>query len=436
MTSALRARRPFREGGRGEFRQRARNFSWMLLLFGFRTGSQTLYFFLVVRILDVAEFGAFAACLALASAVAPFATWGTGYLIVRDVSRDERAFGRSWGNSLLVTGVLGVVGTGLVAGLSAVLWGPTVTIATGVLVAAAELLAANCTQLASQAFIAVEQHRLAAAAGAGLLIARLLGAVAAWQSSVGTLVGWCVVYAVVSAAGASAAVLLVWVRLARPEVNVRAIVRSSKDGGYFAVGLASQTLVNDLDKVLVARWDTFTGAGTYAAAYRVVGVGCLPVSALLATTFATFFRAGGAGGLGNSLATARKILPLSIAIGLVCSALLYVGAPLVPVALGSEYDGSVPIIRILAVVPLLKSVHYFAADALSGADHQLVRSAVQIGVVLVNAVLTVFLLVECSIRGAAVASVVTEGLLVVCMWSTAVVLNRSTGRGRRRSSTV
>jgi O-antigen/teichoic acid export membrane protein len=87
--------------------------------------------------------------------------------------------------------------------------------------------------------------------------------------------------------------------------------------------------------------------------------------------------------------------------------------------LGSRYEAVVPAVRWLALIPLLRCVHSFLADALSGAGLQRARTAIQASVAVVNVVANLIILPRYSWRGAAWTSLGCDGLLVVVFWSTA-----------------
>jgi O-antigen/teichoic acid export membrane protein len=109
-------------------------------------------------------------------------------------------------------------------------------------------------------------------------------------------------------------------------------------------------------------------------------------------------------------------------------------APLVPVVLGQSYAGVTTAIRWLAILPLLRAMHYFAADALTGAGHQELRTAAQIGVALLNVALNLALIPAYSWQGAAWASIVSDGSLAACLWMILLSLSRHSmqpGQGPR-----
>ena len=59
-------------------------------------------------------------------------------------------------------------------------------------------------------------------------------------------------------------------------------------------------------------------------------------------------------------------------------------APVLPHILGSKYEAVVPAVRWLALIPLLRCIHSFLADALSGAGLQRTRTGIQVFVAVIN----------------------------------------------------
>jgi O-antigen/teichoic acid export membrane protein len=84
--------------------------------------------------------------------------------------------------------------------------------------------------------------------------------------------------------------------------------------------------------------------------------------------------------------------------------------------MGQEYARSVEALRWLCVLPVIKSVHAFLSDTLTGADYQWQRSTVQILVAGFNIVLNLWIIRAYAWRGAAWSSVITDSLLVVLLY--------------------
>jgi O-antigen/teichoic acid export membrane protein len=97
---------------------------------------------------------------------------------------------------------------------------------------------------------------------------------------------------------------------------------------------------------------------------------------------------------------------------------------LVPFVLGPEYQRSVEALRWLAFIPLLRASHYFFSDALTGAGYQGVRTGIQAAVAIFNVLINFWLIPQYSWRGAAWASLASDGLLAIGIGLAVLILNR------------
>ncbi len=93
----------------------------------------------------------------------------------------------------------------------------------------------------------------------------------------------------------------------------------------------------------------------------------------------------------------------------------FVFAPVVPYVLGHEYAGSVEALRWLAPLTFLKAMHYFAADTLTGAGFQGMRSFMQVIVAAFNILVNLWLIPAYSWRGAAWSSLASDAFLMLAL---------------------
>jgi O-antigen/teichoic acid export membrane protein len=105
------------------------------------------------------------------------------------------------------------------------------------------------------------------------------------------------------------------------------------------------------------------------------------------------------------------------------------GAPLLPRLLGPGYEESACVLRWLSVLPLLKAVQYLCGDAMTGADLQRRRTAIQGGLALANVALNILLDPVFGWRGAAAATLVSDTVLAAALWAGAFTARRG-GPGR------
>ena len=61
-------------------------------------------------------------------------------------------------------------------------------------------------------------------------------------------------------------------------------------------------------------------------------------------------------------------------------------------------------------------MHYFAADSLTGAGMQGIRTAVQVGIAILNVLLNLWLIPLYSWRGAAWSSLASDAMLAAGLW--------------------
>jgi O-antigen/teichoic acid export membrane protein len=201
----------------------------------------------------------------------------------------------------------------------------------------------------------------------------------------------------------------------RPATDLQALREDVTEGVFFSIAGSAATVYNDIDKIMLSGLANLAATGVYGAAYRVIDVTMTPVRSLAAAAYPRFFRKG-AGGMAATYPYALSLIAKTALYGLLASAGLWLLAPALPHVLGSSYEAVVPAVRWLALIPLLRCIHSFLADALSGAGLQRARTGIQAFVAVVNVVANLLILPGYSWRGAAWTSVGCDGLLVVVFW--------------------
>jgi len=399
-----------------------KNTAWMLAGRLARVVVQGMYFVLLARSLAVSQYGAFVAVTALAGLLSPFATLGTGNLLVKRVSRSHSSFQQSWGLALSTTVLFGLM-LCLVGAFASHFGLPdSVSLEIVVPILLAELIFARIIDVAGQAYMAFEKLQSAAVLLLSLSVSRLFAAgllMSLFTHPSASL--WAELYLFSTAGPAIIAVLAVNHQIATPILSLIHGSRDFIEGVYFSISLSAQTIYNDIDKTMLASLSGLTAAGLYGAAYRIIDVACTPLGALLSASYSRFFRHG-AGGLQGAVSFGNKLLPKTIAFGVACSLALIIIAPLLPNVLGRQYNEAAGAIRWLAPIVLLRCVHYIGADAMSGGDYQRLRSMIQVLVAIVNVGLNLLILPRYSWKGAVATSLACDALLLVLIWATIVRL--------------
>jgi len=237
------------------------------------------------------------------------------------------------------------------------------------------------------------------------------------------VLAWSAVYLSGSILASLIAVIWVTLTLGRPKLALHRLRGEGMQGFYFSVGQSAGTIYNDIDKTMVARLATLEAAGLYGAAYRLIDVAFVPVRAVLSATLPGFFRSG-AEGLHASMRYGRRMFMKTLPYAIFASAACVIGAPIVPHILGRQYANVTEALRWLALLPILKTMHFFIADALTGAGHQGTRSFVQVGVAAFNVLINFWVIPAYGWRGAAGSSLASDGLLLLGLWLAALWLRR------------
>ncbi|MFE4114874.1 oligosaccharide flippase family protein [Priestia sp. YIM B13448] len=405
-----------------------KNTVWVLIGQGLRIIIQAAYFIYIARLLGVEGYGAFISTVALVAIISPFSGIGAGNLLIKNVSRDRTLFNIYWGNALLMTLISSILLLMLVMVLSQFLLPSSLSLKLILLIAISDLFFAKVLDIGSQAFQAVQRLSYTAQLQILLSLFRMIGAVllSVFNSRISVETwGYCYLFSTVISA--LIAVVCVCTVLGFPKLDYKRIKGEIKDGIYFSISFSAESIYSDIDKTMLSRLSSLEAAGIYATAYRIIDVAFTPVLALLRASYAKFFQYG-TEGIRNTLTLIKKIFPLSLIYSILIAIILYFVAPIFPKFLGEEYKHSVDAIRYLCLIPLFRSVSYFAANILTGCNYQGYRTTAQLISSGVNIVLNFVLIPKLSWIGAVIACGTTNIFLSLLSWSLIWYLNSKTSK--------
>ena len=200
--------------------------------------------------------------------------------------------------------------------------------------------------------------------------------------------------------------------LGAPAFNLARLWADKREALHFSLGTSAKAFYTDFDKVTLARSALAGELGAYTAAYRLVSMTFLPVRSLLDASASQFFRHG-AESLTRSHAFARRLLRVALPSGIAGAGLILAGAELAPHVLGPSFAESTPMLRMLAVLPLIQSVHYVFSDALTAAGLQKLRTRLQWIVAAIYAVAALTVIPRMGWQSAAGVCLGCELLLAV-----------------------
>jgi O-antigen/teichoic acid export membrane protein len=390
---------------------------------GLRLVIQAAYFVLVARSLGPDAYGAFVTVVAMAALLGPFSGLGTPNLFVKNVRSGKRDAAVCWGNGILLTLLSGSLLTALGVSLSFAL-----RLKTGLLVViticVADMIFLKVTELATFGFAALDRMKETSIQNVVVSLLRLAG-IAGLIVAVHpvTLARWVMVYLLTTVLGTVYAVRKGSQLWGRPATDLTALREDIAEGVFFSVAGSATTIYNDIDKIMLSKLADLASTGVYAAAYRVIDVSMTPIRSLAAAAYPRFFRKG-MEGINATYRYALSLITKASVYGGLASTGLWLCAPILPLILGPRYEAVVPAVRWLALIPFLRCLHSFLADALSGAGRQRARMAIQVFVALINIGLNLVILPRYSWRGAAWTSVGCDGLLVGMFWFTVLAYRR------------
>lgn len=386
------------------------NASYMLCGRSLQLVGRIVHFVLVAHVLGPAAYGTYVACTALLVAISPFAVLGTADVMTKYAARDRKVVAMYFGNALVVTVLSGFLLTLLALLIRPKVLPVSATTSMLIAVAIAEFLGTQLTGICAQVFLALEQAANYAQMLTWTTALRVLAAVALLFSS-RTALSWAWLYATAGVIATSAGIIGVSRVCSRPQFQWKCMVASVREGVHFATAAASQFLYDDIDKVMLARLSSVEAAAIYAVAYRFVDAAMLPIYSVAAATYPEFFRRG-RHGVTSTFGFARAIVRRSTLYGIAVAFCLFFAAKLVPLIMGPAYAESTIALRYLCLLPLLKSVHSFLTDTLTGANYQWERSSAQILVAVFNVLINLWLIRSFAFRGAAWSSLMTDSLLI------------------------
>lgn len=390
----------------------ARNAGWMMVGNVFSIATQGITFILLARLLGPMEYGVFAGAFALTGIVAQYSAVGTGTVLLRYVSTDRSRFAVYWGNVISVTLVI----SGLAIAVMHLFGKSLVSPASATLLILAGI--SNClfTQIAVEAgrvFQAFRQLRMTAIITMLVNCVRFITVLVmigtmhhatAWQ--------WAVASASVSGLAAVLSFGAVSWMFGRPVFSLRILREHGAEGVGYAFAASTTSVYNDVDKAMLSHYGMNVANGIYTMAYRIVDIGCTPISSIQAAAIPEFFRLG-QGGVASAATLTRKLMRRSCAIAFVMALGMFLTAPIIPHLLGKGFDEAVSALRWLALIPVFRAVHLLSGCALTGAGLQRHRTIGQIFAGGGNFLLNLWLIPAYGWRGAAWASLVTDGGLAV-----------------------
>lgn len=381
-----------------------------------RLGIQGIYFVILARSFAPEKYGAYVGIVAIVSIFIPFANWGSGEILVQEASRNRELFKDYWGRAILKSLLFGTIFVALILVVYSLVPIQNISIAIVFFIAFANLIFFKIDEVARHALISIGLLDEAAKATIVLSANRFVAAiffVVFFQDA--SILGWSILYCIATFFSSIIATYMVVRHTGYPNFNWSKTTAELKLGFAFAISVSAQNIYSDLDKSMLAKLSTLQATGIYGAAFHILNVAFAPIQSLMLASFRSFFQQG-ASGIKGSFALCKKLLPLSIAYSLIAVLGLVIFAPLLPLILGSEYQDSAKALIWLSPTIFFRTMHFFGADTLTGANYQSARSICQVLVAIINGLLNLWLIPLYSWYGAIWATIASECLLMIFLW--------------------
>ncbi|MGD1921241.1 MAG: oligosaccharide flippase family protein [Pleurocapsa sp.] len=391
--------------------------SWTIFQsFILRLVVQGVYFIILARSFEPARYGAYVGIVAIVSIFIPFASWGSGEVLIQNVSRDRNLFREYWGTTILKTLLFGSLFISLILIIYKFIPIPDISPYSVFFVALANLVFLRLNDVTRDAFIAVGLMNYTAKSIVIVSLNRFFAAIVfitCFDNP--SVLTWCRLYCIATFLASVVSTYLVFRQIGYPKFDLSKVSSDLKLGLSFAIGVSAQNIYNDLDKSMLAKLSTLEATGIYGAAYHILNVALTPIQSVALASFRKFFQQG-ASGIKGSFALCKKLLPMTFAYSLAAIVGIVVCSPLIPKILGSEYQNSVFALIWLAPTIIFRTMHFLAADTLTGANYQTARTIIQVLVAMINGLLNFWLIPLYSWHGAIWATIASEFLLMVVLW--------------------
>lgn len=382
---------------------------------GVRAIVQAGYLLVLSHWMGASSYGLFAGSVSAAILIAPLSGWGVAIVLTQRVARDPRESKAAW--AAAVFQVL-ITGTALICVLmlgSTLMLTERVDYTSMCLLGIAELIALPLAQVATGLCLALDRGAAAAALMCLVPVFRLLFVLSglllgaygtpshvAWLHFGGSIIGALMAYILIANVNGSPC----WGQ----RQPLRTILR---EGSGYATGALMSTSYLEVDKVLLLQALGATVAGTYTAAFRVMSVFALPVSALIGAALPRLFSQEG------SLAGFKtlKVVTLSgLGYAVVATLTAVAISPWMPKVFGASFVESSHYLLLLAPWTVLYALHQAGATGLTAFDRQLSRVCIEgVGFVLV-VVFNLALYRYVGAAGAAWSLLAAEIFMAGCCW--------------------
>lgn len=385
-----------------------------------------LSFAFLGRSLGPGGYGAYASLYAIVGPLVTLASSGVTLALLQHVVREREDVAKTARSCLSLSIAFGVALTAI--GMGAALWiveGVAVVAMAAILVT--EFVTMPIVHVAATTVQATSTFAASARIRVVVLIARIVVLSALFATDSLTIWSLAVSMFVVTTVVGLASLRIVGRRLGFDFVPGPVHRSHLRTNLVYSAGISADALGNEGDKLVLAANKLVVDTGLYAAAYRIVQLGLVPVGSVIQATHTRFLHHE-EGLRGQHLRRATRYAVVGGAYGIVFALGVIIAAPLLPLVVGKDFEGSIQMVRILSPIVFLRAVGSCSINALMGLNKVTLRTVL----IAINAagalVLYIVLVPLMGWEGAALATVLSEALSVVMTWWALVVCQRKADR--------
>ena len=371
---------------------------------------------LVVRTLGTEDFGRFSLVFSILGMTSIVTELGLGRVAIAGVLDDDADPESFAGTYVVLRLLLGVVGyfaalaVVFAAGYEADVVKATAIAGIVVLIATPS----NAYNLAFQAHLKMSMVAVAEVLGQ----LALLAVTTALAVSGGGLL-WFMVPAVVS----ELVIVALKIRPARALIAFRYSIRPTvwaallREAIPLSIGGAVVTLYSRVDAVMLSQMDTFTAVGQYGVAAKFADVARFVATSLSVPILTVFVRSWphDQARFRQAIGDGMSFLGFFVG-GLICSLVVFADE-VVPFLYGADFSAAGDATRLLVVGACITFFSSLAFNVLIAADRRLAYPVAAVIGLLANIGLNLVLIPRFSFDGAAVATVLTNAVVVAVIWS-------------------
>ncbi|MDB4985827.1 MAG: lipopolysaccharide biosynthesis protein [Myxococcaceae bacterium] len=389
-----------------------RRFAVSLLPTVLAIGTQAAAFAVTARALRAEQFGRYAAVLAVTGVCIELVGLGGSDLLVKAVAIRRAAFSAYFGNMLLLLAVTlpAVVASGVLVSLSEV--GEHLSLFDVSASILGETLVGRVAASTELAMVAHGHLVRASSVRLTTALSRLLTAVAFFHYS-SDLRHWILAVSAQCILLSAAYIALLRVLYGRP---LWRFVRNEFGAGVaFSVNQTARAMQTNIDRLALAHFASDAALGAYAAGTRLLQLGLVPIQIVTRIVYPRFFEHG-LSGLRGTRKYGLQCAPALLGVGVASAVGVALCGLFAPALLGASFAATSESTPLLACALPLIALQYPAADALTGAGYQRLRTiifvtaAVGFGIVLVAGAAIG------EVRGVIFALIGGHALLAAVLW--------------------